>query len=72
MNKVPGWLSNTSYTVSTRPHLPVDDVEEDGTVFNVVKRRPSYRFKVAKKAAKRVAETEEWIDFLRKKGKIKE
>lgn len=71
--KLPRFLQPASFVVGNRPHLPVDDLEGEGTALDTVHRRPGFIFKTYKKISKKVQEAEEWVDFIQKKqGIVKE
>lgn len=70
--KVPKWFQNNSYSVSVRPHLKIDELDGDGSVLDTVKRRPSQKFQTYKRAGKRLAEMEEWVEYIKSKGNSKE
>lgn len=72
MSKNPRWLTNPAFTVSVRPKLPIDEIEEDGTALDTARPVPPQRYKSIKKAEKRLKEAEIWLSFLKKKGKVKE
>lgn len=71
--KVPRYLKyeDTDNTVAVRPHLHIDDLEDeevgDATALDIVPVRPSYRTRLEKKAARRLKEMEELREFGEKK-----
>lgn len=68
-NNIPRFLNTEDgKTVGTRPRLHIDEVYENGTVFDTVRVRPSLRTKLIKKAKRRLAELEELKAFADKKG----
>lgn len=69
MNKVPKFLQiKDGQTVGTRPKLDIDDITENGTALDVVRKRPLYRTKLIKKLRRQVAELEELKAFAESKG----
>lgn len=69
MNRVPKFLKvEDGRTVATRPRLHIDEVYENGTVFDTVRVRPTLRTKIIKKTKRRIAELEELKAFAEKKG----
>lgn len=54
-------------TLSDRPRLPIDELEGDGDARNTAKGRPSQKTRTYKQVSRRLAEAEEWIDFIQKK-----
>lgn len=69
MTKIPKWLLGGNYSLSERPPLRIDELEEDGTALDTVSGRPSHKFKVYKRVKKKLAEAETWVKFIQdKKG----
>lgn len=67
--QVPKFLQNldSGFSLSGRPHLPVDDVEEDGTAKDTVKHRPSYKYKTYKRVERKLQDLESWVKFIQDK-----
>ena len=53
-----------------RPALPIDRVQGDGTALDTVRYRPTYKQKAFKKITKKLAEAEEYVQFVRKKKNL--
>lgn len=68
MGKIlPKWLTCNSYTLSSRPRLKIDEIEDYGTALDTARGRPSQRYRNIKKAKKRLVVAEEWINFITSK-----
>ena len=50
--------------------LPIDRVRGDGTALDTVRYRPTYKQKAFKKVSKKLAEAEEYVQFVRKKKNL--
>ena len=62
-------MSGSSGTYSIpRPRLAIDYQEGDITVFDTARFKPTQRTRAIKRSKRRLAEAEEWIDFIRKKS----
>lgn len=61
-------MTNNSYTVSSRPRLPIDAVDGDGTVLDVMKTKPSYKYSTFKKVSRQIQDAEVLKQFAESKG----
>lgn len=69
MTRIPKFLQiQDGRTVGTRPKLDIDDITENGTALDVVRKRPLYRTKLIKKLRRQIAELEELKAFVDSKG----
>lgn len=68
---IPRWLSTVGFTLSSRPRLPIDELDEGGTALDTVKHRPGQRYKSIKKASKRLREAEEWSEYIRNRVSLR-
>lgn len=67
---IPRFLEKNTgeYSLSDRPRLPIDDLEENGTALNTVKKTLLYKTRIYKQAKRRLAEMEELRAFAKEKG----
>lgn len=68
--RVPDFLKPSDrirYSLSDRPPLEIDNLDGDGTALNTVRKRPGHKTKIFKQTSRRLAEAEEWLEFVRKK-----
>lgn len=72
MKKIPRWLQCSSYSLSSRPALKIDELEEDGTALDTVRRRPSQRSRAIKQAVKQVMAAEGWVEYFNNKSQNQE
>lgn len=57
---VPRWMQSSSHerSLSDRPRLPIDDLEENGTALDTVKHASSFAYKIRKRTKRRLLECE--------------
>ena len=69
MTRIPKFLQiKDGQTVGTRPKLDIDDITENATALDMVRKRPLYRTKLIKKLRRQIAELEELKAFVDSKG----
>lgn len=67
--RVPRFLQKVKgeRSLSVRPALPIDNLEEDGTALDTVHHSVTYRLKMYRQTRRRLAEMEELRTFAREK-----
>ena len=69
-NRTPRFLQSSPHerSLSTRPHLPVDDLMDGGTALDTARKLPMHRTKIYKQVKRRIDEMEEFRAFAESKA----